>query len=322
MRDSTVITVALALLIIFLVIAIYSLISIGSRLADVIGSINISAMTFPSITLPQFNLSGVNTTNVTPPATQMAEDAQRYYELKNISCTTLAGNFLIVTDDVSEGTFYGIVPDTQEERMAAESLLAPYSFNQTTKTYLRGERMKRVVLNEDGQTTTIWKDGRVYNCTPDCTMRVFTAQDSEEYYAMLSSMKSGCAYFGRTQMPSFVDMNRLIQVDRLEPRDIGSFRCQDFLISGNKTYADSLLASADLNEDQEALLWGIAHLRGPVEECLDEATGIVVLRTLTLDLTDVYRFDYAPGGYMEANQQTELNYFTTNVPESFLALPD
>ncbi|MDD5171585.1 MAG: hypothetical protein PHF60_00955 [Candidatus ainarchaeum sp.] len=320
MRESMVITAAFVLLLIFLALAIYALASFGSQLASILGSINISGITFP-----QFNLSGVNTTNVTlpgkPPATQMTEDAQRYYELKNTSCATLAGNFLIVTEDVSQGTFYGIVPDTEEERAAAGSLLAPFGFNQTTKTYLRGERMKRVIINENGNTTTIWKDGRVYNCTPNCTMRVFTEQDSEEYYAMLSSMKSGCAYFGRTQMPSYVDMGRLIQIERTEPRDIGSFRCQEFLISGNKTYAESLLSSASLSEDQEALLWGIAHLRGPVEECLDEATGIIVLRKLTLDLTNTYKFDYSPGGYMKVDQQTELTYFSTNVPESFLALP-
>ncbi len=327
MRESTITIIVAALFIIFLALAIYAIVSFGTRLTGMLSSVNLSNITLPAITLPKLNVTPPNLSGVdinlpqAPPAGQMPEDMRKYYEMKNLSCTTLKDNFLIVTEDRSQGKSYGIVPDTADERAAAQSLLAQFDFNQTTKTYLRGERMKRVLINGSGETTTIWKDGRFYSCAPNCTMRIFTDDDSAAYYSMLNSMRGGCAYFGRTKLPESVDMGRLIQMELVGPKDINGFRCQDFLISGNRTYAGSLLSSSSLNNDQQALLWGIYHMRGPVEECLDEATGVIVFRKLTLDLTDVYRFDYAPGGYMEAEQQTQLTYFTNNVPESFLALP-
>ncbi|NYZ73809.1 hypothetical protein H0O00_01580 [Candidatus Micrarchaeota archaeon] len=327
MRESTVTVIVAVLFVIFLALTIYALVSLGTRLIDIFSSTNFSAITLPSITLPQLNITPQNVSgadiNLTeePTVEQMPEDMRKYYDMKNLSCATLEGDFLIVTDDFSQGKFYGIVPDTPEERAAAQSLLAPFDFNQTTKTYLRGERMKKVVMNSSGQKTTIWKDGRIYNCASNCTMHVFTEEDAEAYYSMLDSMRVGCAYFGRTKLPDSVDMGRLIQIDRIGPMEINGFGCQDFLISGNKTYADAILVSTTLTEDQEALLWGLSRMRGPVEECLDEATGIIVLRKLTLDLTGIYRFNYAPGGYMQAEQETKLTYFTDNVPESFLALP-
>lgn len=323
MRDLPIRFLLVLLIVVFTAIILFTLFSIASRLAAVYSSLNLSGIYVPQITVP--NASGMDTGNITlptkPPVHQMPEDMQRYYEMKNLSCATLKRNFLIVTEDVSRGAFYGLSPDTPEERAAAESLMAQYDFNQTTKTYMRGDWVERVVISGDGQTTTIWKEGRVYNCTPNCTMRLFTAQDSADYASMFGSMRTGCAYFGRTALPSSVEMEKLVWIERVQPRDVNGFRCQDFMISGNKTYALELLSSEGLTEDQRSLLWGIAHLDTPVEECLDEATGIIVLRNFAMDLSGVYRFDYSPGGYMNVYQQTKLTYFSYNVPESFFALP-
>jgi len=323
MRDPPIKPILALLIIIFLAITVFALFSLASKIISIYSSLNLSGVSVPQISIP--NTSGIDTGNITlpekPPAHQMPDEMQRYFEMKNLSCATLKGNFLIVTEDTSRGAFYGLSPDTPDEMAAAESLMAQYDFNQTTKTYVRGDWVKRVVISEAGQTTTIWKEGRVYNCTPDCTMRLFTAQDSADYASMFNSMKTGCAYFGRTALPSSVDMERLIQVERVQPRDVNGFRCQDFMITGNKTYARTLLSSGGLSEEQGALLWGIAHLDTPVEECLDEATGIIVLRNFAMDLSETYRFNYSPDGYMNVYQQTKLTYFTDNVPESFLALP-
>jgi hypothetical protein len=135
-------------------------------------------------------------------------------------------------------------------------------------------------------------------------------------------MRTRCAHFGKTKLPASVDISRLMKVERTGTKTINGFRCEAFLIRGNSTYAESLLPSnMSLDEDQRAILWLLSHLAGPVEECLDDGTGILVYRNITLDLTGSYRFDYAPGGYMHVNQQTMLTYYTDNVPESFLALP-
>ncbi len=257
-----------------------------------------------------------------PPAPQMPPDMQRYFELKNTSCEILSRDFLIVTHDVVEGTMEGLVESIPGERSAAEGILAGYSFNQTTKTYVRGEHMKRVLIANDSENMTIWKEGRAYECRENCTMRLMDIDESAEFYDKLWEMKINCAYFGKTSLPASVDMNSLIEINRTGLLEVGYYSCENFLISGNKSYAESVLETEELDEDQRALLWALAHLEGPVQECLGVGTGIIVYRNLTLDLTDAYRFSYSPGGYMRVNQQTTLEYFTDNVPESFLRLPD
>ncbi len=255
------------------------------------------------------------------PEQQLTGDAQRYFDLKNASCGTLSGNFLIVTEDVAEARMEGLIENVRGERSAAERILDSYSLDQTTKTYVRGDQMKRVVIADDVEKTTIWKEGRVYECEDGCRMRLMSDLESEQYYANLSSIKTDCLYFGKTQPPDSVDLDSLLDITRTGVLEINGYRCDNFLITGNKTYAASILETDELNEEQRALMWALVHLEGPVQECLDESTGIIVLRDLSLDLTDAYLFDYEPGGYMQVNQQTKLTYFTDDVPQEFLALP-
>lgn len=252
----------------------------------------------------------------------LSPDTQRYFELKNASCATLSGNFLIVFNDTTEGVVQGLLNDSPYERTAAEAILSDYHFNQTTKLYSRGDWLKQVITDKDGTRMLIVKEGRIYDCTANCTMRLMSSEESSAYYAMLSGMRTSCAYFGNTKMPNSVDADRLLLIERLSTFEINGFRCEKFHIWGNVTYAQSLLNSSQrLNEDQRAVLWLISHLEGPVEECLDDGTGVVVLRNMTVDLTRSYMFDYVPGGYMRLVQKTELLYFTNKVPESFFGLP-
>jgi hypothetical protein len=253
------------------------------------------------------------------PKKQLTTDWIRYFQLKNTSCKTLSGNFLIVTDDTANGSMAGLVESVIGEREAAERILSGYSSNQTTKTYVRGEWMKKVVISGGNENTTIWKEGRIYECNGNCTMRLMSENESSEYYNNLYRIKSGCAYFGKTSPP--VDLGSLITLNRTGILNMRGYRCENFLISANRTYAKHLLTNGTLDTEQRTLLWAIAHLDKPLQECLDESTGIIVYRNITLDLTDAYLFDYNPGGYMKVNQQTNLTYFTDNVPESFLGLP-
>src|SRR5512135_104825 len=64
---------------------------------------------------PHPNMSG--TQNATPP---LPRDAQRYYLLKNISCSTLSRDFLIVTEDETDGTVSGLVPKIPQESFIAQ----------------------------------------------------------------------------------------------------------------------------------------------------------------------------------------------------------
>ena len=256
-----------------------------------------------------------------PPVQELEGDAQRYFELRNISCGALSKNFLIVTEDVAEASMEGLIENIPNEQLAAERILDSYSFNQTTKTYVREDQMKHVVIADGIENTTIWKEGRIYECRESCAMQLMDAIESEEYYANISKMKTNCAYFGKTQLPDSVDINSLVVIVHTGTREMNSYRCDNFLISGNKTYAASILETEELDEEQRALMWALVHLEGPVQECLDESTGIIVLRDITLDLTDAYRFDYSPAGYMRVSQQTRLLYFTDEVPQEFLALP-
>ena len=254
------------------------------------------------------------------PVEVLDADMQRYFQLKNISCDTLSGDFLIVTYDAAEGTLQGLVPVTEDETMFAEAIVDAYDLSQTTRTYVRGDQMKKVVISEGAEATTIWKNGRIYNCTANCTMRLMSEDDSKEYYDTLKKIKTNCAYFGKTELPDSVNISRLFDVERTETLQINSFICENFLITANKTYLETINESLD--EDQAAFFWGLGHLDGPVQECLDESAGIIVLRNLTLDLTGSYNFEFEENGSIKVNQVTRLTYFTDNVPESFLALPD
>ncbi|MBD3210616.1 hypothetical protein GF318_04520 [Candidatus Micrarchaeota archaeon] len=248
-------------------------------------------------------------------------DMARYFSLKNQSCDTLSGNFLIVTRDLSQGSVQGLLETVQGEREVAEDVIGGYTFNQTTRTYVRGDMMKIAVEEGGMETSVMWKNGRIYNCTPDCTMRAMDQNDSDKYYERLDRIKNNCAYFGKTRLPEEAGIEKLLDIGYTGRVDTASFRCDNFLISANKTYAREILnSSSNLTSRQEALLWGLVHLDGPVTECLDESTGIIAYRNLTLDLTEAYLFSYGPGGYMKIFQETELEYFTEDVPETYFGL--
>jgi hypothetical protein len=109
-----------------------------------------------------------------PPQNQTHEpalspDAQFYFSLKNKSCQTLSGNFLIATTDVSKGSVQGL---SGLEASAAGMMIAGFESNQTTKTYVRNDSMKKVIISGSLEHTTIWKEGRIYQCNPNCTMRL------------------------------------------------------------------------------------------------------------------------------------------------------
>jgi len=257
-----------------------------------------------------------------PAAPRLPLDMLRYYTLKNASCGTLNGSFLIVTEDVAMADMAGLVEDVQGEREAAERIIDSYTFNQTTKTYALGDWLKKVVIEDGQENTTLWKEGRVYECDPNCTMRLMDSAESAEFYDELWRIRHSCAHFGKTRLPEGANITRLLTVNKTGLMQMDSFRCENFLISSNRTYAKELLSSnMSLEEDQEALLWALAHLDAPVQECLDESTGIIVYRYISIDLTGAYRFAFSPGGHMRVNQQTTLRYFQSDVPEEFLGLP-
>jgi hypothetical protein len=261
-----------------------------------------------------------------PPITQnqttepgLPQDMRLYYSLKNKSCQALSENFLISTHDESDWSASGL---SGEEASAAALMLKEFSFVSDTRTYLRGDSMKKVLITPEGNHTSIWKDGRIYQCNPNCTMRLLGDAGWQAYLDGLAEMRSGCAYFGRTKLPSSVNLTRLLSIQNTGRVEMNGSRCENFLIFGNKAYAQTLLnSSLYLNDDQRAVLWSLAHQAGPFEECLDDGNGIIVYRSIAIDLTRSYRFDYAAGGFMRVDQQTTLTYFTDDVPESFLALP-
>ena len=257
-----------------------------------------------------------------PPVDTRPLDMQKYYQLKNLSCSILSKDFLLQTHDVSQGRMSGLLTVVSDEQEIAEDILSSYDSEQTTKTYIRGTWMKKVILTPSSNHTTIWKEGRVYQCNPSCTMNLLGDEGWQNYLDTLDRIRTRCLYFGKTAMPSEVDMTELISIERIGREDFGSFRCERFKITGNKEYAESLLSSdMEFDNDQRALLWGISHLKGPMEECLDDGVGLLVWRNLTIDLTGSYLFDYTEGGGMFVDQYTELEYYTDSVPESFFALP-
>lgn len=299
---------ALPLLFTFIVIAVIAL--------------GVIALAVWSLVLPRLAPYALNATaNQSYNTTPLSMDAAFYYRLKNLSCATLSKDFLIVTEDNTSSALVGLVPSVPQESDVAQSFASSYASNQTTRTYSKSDEMKKVISSGGNNITLIWKDGRLYQCAANCTMRILGPDGWQAYLDSLKNMRTNCAYFGRTPFPPSVNMSRLISVTWTGKQNLSGFTCQGFLISGDRRYASSLLADPGLDDDQHALAWALAHQAGPMEECLDDGTGIVVFRSLTLDLSGIYRFDYSAGGGLFVNQQTKLTYYSGNVPESFLALP-
>lgn len=259
-----------------------------------------------------------------PPVDTRPPDMQKYYQLKNLSCDILSQDFLLQTHDVSKGSLTGLFTISPDEQDIAEDILAGYESDQTTKTYVKDTWMKKVILTPSSNHTSIWKEGRVYQCNPGCTMNLLGDEGWQEHLDTLERIRTNCAEFGKTAMPEHIDMTRLITIERIGREDFGSFRCERFQITPDKEYAEFLLSSEveDFDNDQRALLWGLAHLDGPMEECLDDGVGLIVWRNLTLDLTESYLFDYTEDGGMFVNQYTELEYYDSSVPDSFFTLPN
>jgi|GEM_PF-2423054 len=279
-------------------------IMLGSELADI-------EFTMPELENPA-------------PKPQLDPNMQRYFDLKNASCNTLSGNFLIVTKDTSLAEMSGMIPLIPEEELAKKYLIDSYTYNQTTRTYMRGDWMKKVI-EEEGQPdhTLLWKNGRRYDCIGNnCSMSLMSDNESDDYYNEIFNMKGNCIYFGKTALPESVNISRLLSIENKGLEDWNISRCERFVITANSTYANELLSAGNLSKNQKALLWALANLASPIRECLDESTGIVVFRLVSFNLKDSYVLDFEPDGYFIASQKTELKYFTDNVPESFLGLPE
>ncbi len=269
----------------------------------------------PQLGLPQIQITVVPD-EPEDPGPVLPADMQRYYDLKNVSCSTLSNDFLISTHDVANGSLSGIIA-SQAELDVAKSIVHGFDHDQTTKTYMLEDQMKKVIQGNGTETITIWKNGRVYDCMDSCTMKLMEGDLSDEYYNSLNAMRDNCNHFGKTEFPDSVNLTKLLNIEKTGVFTINGYRCDNFEISGNKTYLSTLNLTGDAND----LAWMLSRLDGPVQECLDESTGIIVKRNLTLDLTDSYNFKFEEGGYIKVNQVTELTYFTDAVPESFLALP-
>ncbi|MFN7991454.1 MAG: hypothetical protein U0R44_04830 [Candidatus Micrarchaeia archaeon] len=268
-------------------------------------------------------LAGISKAPAPEPAVRQGPSADEalYYSLKNRSCQTLSHDFLIVTEDRAVGSIVGLVPSVPEEIPLAESIAASNDLNQTVRTYVRGQEMKKVVSDKVRNATLIWKDGRLYQCGDRCSMRLLGDAGWQSYLDSLEKMRTGCAYFGRTPMPPQVNMSRLLRITRTGRQEIGGFRCEGFLLAADRSYAEWILANQSLDQDQQAVVWGLARQAAPFFECLDDGNGIIVSRNITLDLSRVYRFGYSPGGGMFVSQQTSLTYFGDSVPESFMGIP-
>ena len=141
-------------------------------------------------------------------------------------------------------------------------------------------------------------------------MRLMNDEDSEIYHSKLHDIRTNCQYFAKTELP--YNISDLLSFEKTGTKIISGNKCDNFLIAPKNLPENS---SVDL-------IWALERLDGPMEECLDESTGIVVYRNLTIDLTDDYLLEFQEGGYLKVNQVTTLGSFTTKVPESFLALPD
>jgi hypothetical protein len=300
LKDETSVFEALPILLLVMIAAfIPVIIVLGPAAIDYIRS---AEFQIPSW-LPEFPVFPVTQGNESPPQAQpqtLSPDALHYYSLKNLSCKTLGVNFMIEAKDITAGSMQGI---SGAEETLAISILKEYEI-------------------PAGNHTTIWKDGRIYQCNPNCTMNLLGDAGWQAFLDSLAEIRSGCAHFGRTELPLSINQSRLLTIEDGGRTEKNGFRCELFLIRGNAAYAKSLMnSSIPMDENQRALLWLLSHQAAPIQECLDDGTGVLVFRNVTLDLTPSYNFDYAPGGYMHVSQQTDVTYYTAYVPETFLALP-
>lgn len=317
--QSSIFEVIPILVLIFLSVFVLLALLFSPQIIAYVRSLNI---TVPGEMPPLPNITGIpGTGNKAAPQAgpAMPKDMLLYYSLKNKSCETLSKDFLIATHDESHGSASGL---SGNEAEAASLMLEDFESVSDTRTYVRGDMMKKVISTPSGNHTTIWKDGRIYQCNPNCTMKLLGEAGWQAYLDSLSEMRSGCAHFGRTAIPASVNLTRLLWIENTGKVEKNGFRCENFMVSGNRTYALALLnSSLQLDSNQRALIWSLAHQYAPVEECLDDGVGTVVYRSVPIDLTKSYRFEFAPGGYMHVKAETTLTYFSDNVPESFLALP-
>ncbi len=265
---------------------------------------------------------GQTSQNASASSSLPSGDAAEYLALKNLSCQTLSKDFEITVHTEATPAISGFIPNNGQETIVMDGILRMLSFNSTNRTYSKGDEMKQVELGGAANTTTVWKNGRVYYCRDGCTSHTITPKESGDYYDMLYRMRSECAYLGKTPLPPSINVSRLLNIKDSGEKTIGFFTCRDFMITGDQAYAHALLRnSTGLDDKQKDLLWNIAHLSGPIEECLDTATGLIILRDMELDMTHVYDMGFAGNGSLMLYQKTELLDFNNNVPESFFALP-
>ncbi len=265
------------------------------------------AATLPVIFLigPQLDLSVLEEPSH-PPAkniTPADPDAVRYFELKNRSCETLSKDFYIATRDISVAHIEGITSQSDVEEQAARSIADSFNYNESRRTYVKGDWMKI----SNSTATRIWKQGRYYFCTKNCTMTLLDEGLSNQYYDMLYELRTNCRYFAKTEFPSITDY---IRIEKTGERTINGNRCDYFEITPGQF-------PQNLTQKQDQLVWGLSRLKGPIHECLDESTGIVVYRNLTLDLSDEYIFDVDE---FTVSQETVLETFRRNVPDEFFAI--
>lgn len=257
------------------------------------------------------------------PSNLPSGDSRAYLGLKELSCQSLENGFVFVTRVQADASVNGFKPSSDEEALVMDRLIQSFHFDQTNRTYSKGDRLKLVETGSTENSTTIWKDGRIYRCSGKCTMDLMDEREANAYYDMLYRMRHDCAYLGRTPLPDQINQTRLLQIKDDGIKIINGFSCRRFLISADKAYAGASLrnASLHLDERQKSLLWNLAHLHSPIEECLDTQSGILIQRRIQTDLKSVYDFRFDSNGSMILYQQTDLTYYSDSVPDEFFALP-
>ncbi len=248
-----------------------------------------------------------------------SSDLDKYYDLKNLSCQTLSGNFLTVVRDTSTVNITGLDPKVPEDVFAASLIADKLEYNMTEKTYVREDWVKLVDIDSEGhENLTIWKAGRIYRCDNGCTMNLI---ENEPEYGRFSGSGEDCRYFGKTPLPKGVDRDDLFDINYRGKRTTPSSICENFEINVNQSYAEGILEK-NLTERQESFFWALTKVDSPVIECLDEGTGITAHRSLVFDLTDSYLLDFDENGGILIYQKTELMHYQDEVPKSFFNLPE
>jgi hypothetical protein len=242
----------------------------------------------------------------------------RYYSLKNTSCQSLSGDFLIMVSDSSKGKMSGFEPKIPEDEVAASIILDNLDFNKSRKTYVRGDWLKIVDVMPNGQQNmTIWKAGRVYRCKESCTMGRI---ENDSHQLMLDSMREDCMHFGKTPLPEGVSKTALFNITYVGKKGLSVSRCDEFLISANRTYAIEIMENYELDSQQESFFRALSNM-DLARECLDDGTGIIAERDVSFDLTDDFMLEFAENGSLTVKLRTRLLHYQDDVPESFFALP-